>query len=141
MGGAWAAELPISAASESPGVAALWARARIAELSDIERRSDDVDSVRAAIVETALQHHLVSKYTSLVAIDKTPARPAGEPLQGDAVPNLLPYGQSANAIYGFPATATNAPWHRLIGLMALFLAGCLVLIRTGVSRGHHEHCA
>lgn len=141
VSGAWAADLPISVASESPGIAALWARARIAELSDVERRSDDAGGVRAAIVETALQHHLVSKYTSLVAVDKTPARPAGDLLQSNQVPNLLPYGQSANAIFGFPATATNAPWHRLIGLVALFLAGFLVLTRRGLSRGHRVHRA
>ena len=62
IGGGWSAEIPVDAATTSPGVAALWARARIEELMDVERRSSDPDDVRASIVETALTHHLVSKY-------------------------------------------------------------------------------
>ncbi|MGY8794311.1 MAG: hypothetical protein ACKVJN_04160, partial [Woeseiales bacterium] len=71
---------------------------------------------------TALAHHLVSKYTSLVAIDKTPVRPVSESLKKEQVPNQLPYGQSMNAIYGFPATATGAAGYRFSGLAILFLA-------------------
>jgi Ca-activated chloride channel family protein len=93
---------------------------------DVERRSADSAEVRSAIVETALAHHLVSKYTSLVAVDKTPARPASDSLKSEQVPNLMPYGQSANAIFGFPATATDAPALRLAGLVSL-LAALLVL--------------
>ena len=32
------------------------------------------------LLQTALTHHLVSKYTSLIAVDKTPVRPASDPL-------------------------------------------------------------
>ena len=134
VGGGWTADLPVSAASESPGVAALWARARIGELVDVERRSADTDEIRSAIVETALTHHLVSKYTSLVAVDKTPVRPAGDPLNGEQVPNLMPYGQSANMIFGFPATATNAPAHRLAGLASLLAALLLFAMQSAAGR-------
>ena len=129
VGGAWTADLPLSAALDSPGVAALWARARIGELMDVERRSTDPGEIRSAIVETALTHHLVSKYTSLVAVDKTPVRPAGDPLHSEQVPNLMPYGQSANMIFGFPATATNAPALRLAGIVSLLAALLLFAIQ------------
>ncbi len=119
MGG-WARTLPVRSAQASSGVAALWARARIGELLDEERRGRDSNEVWSAIVETALAHELVSKYTSLVAVDKTPARPPGDPLSSEQVPNLMPYGQSTNAIFGFPATATSAPLLRLIGLVCVF---------------------
>ena len=73
----------------------------------------------------------MSKYTSLIAVDKTPARPAGEPLTSEQVPNLLPYGQSTNAIFGFPATATGASALRVMGAAWLLSALLLfVLIRT-----------
>jgi Ca-activated chloride channel family protein len=133
-GGAWVADLPVDAASESQGVAALWARARIGELLDIERRGSDAEEIRATITETALTHHLVSKYTSLVAVDKTPVRPVTDPLNSEQVPNLMPYGQSTNAIFGFPATATNAPAMRFAGLMSL-LAGLLVLMLRWTASG------
>ena len=85
VAGAWSRTLTLDASQQSEGVAALWARARIAELMNSERRIGDTVEVRDAIVETAMAHHLVSKYTSLVAVEKTPARPAGEPLSSEQV--------------------------------------------------------
>ncbi len=129
--GAWATELSLDAPAQSEGIGALWARARIGEFMDAERRGGNPDELRAGILETALTHHLVSKYTSLIAVDKTPVRPSGDPLSSEQVPNLLPYGQSTNAIFGFPATATNAPALRIMGaawLLSAFLL--LALIRT-----------
>jgi Ca-activated chloride channel family protein len=126
MGGAWAHDIELNVPAQSPGVGALWARARIADLLDKKRRGANADETRAAIVETALAHHLVSRHTSLVAVDKTPVRPAGDPLSSEQVPNLMPYGQSGTAIFGFPATATNAPSLRYTGMVTL-LAALLLL--------------
>jgi len=130
--GAWETSLPLDLGQQSPGVAALWARARIGALMDEERRTGNTGELRAAVLETALSHHLVSKYTSLVAVDKTPVRPAGDPLASEQVANLLPYGQSANAIFGFPATATAAPLLRLVGIASVLAALLLLsILRRG----------
>lgn len=126
VAGGWGSELSLKSSDESAGVAALWARARIEKLLDDERRGTDAAETRAAVLKTALEHHLVSKFTSLVAIDKTPVRPLSSNLEQEQVPNLLPYGQSQQAIFGFPATATSAPIHRLIGMVCL-LVGFFVL--------------
>jgi Ca-activated chloride channel family protein len=123
-GGGWSTDLPLTSTHQSPGIAALWARARIAELIDTERRGGGAE-IRDAIVDTAIEHHLVSKYTSLVAVDKTPVRPAGDPLASEQVPNLMPYGQSTSRIFGFPATATSAPMLRVTG--SLWLLAALLL--------------
>ncbi len=119
--GGWAAELPLAAAEPGKGIAALWARARIGALLDDERRTQ-APAIREAIIETALRHHLVSKYTSLVAVDKTPARAAGDPLSSEQLANLMPYGQSRSAIFGFPQTATAAPLLRIAGMSWLAMA-------------------
>ena len=111
------------------GIATLWARARIADLSDRMRRGENPDEMRKAIVDTALAHHLVSKYTSLVAVDKTPVRPSAATLKADNVPSLLPHGQSMQAIFGMASTATSAPLNRLIGYCALALALSLLWFR------------
>jgi Ca-activated chloride channel family protein len=132
-GGTWGGELPLARPGDSPGVAALWARARIEELLDEERRGSDPVETRTAVVETALEHHLVSKFTSLVAVDKTPVRPVSAGLSKEQVPNLLPYGQSQGAIFGFPATATGAPAHRLTGLTCVLAA--LLLFALSRIRG------
>jgi Ca-activated chloride channel family protein len=120
--GAWTRELPLDNGADNPGIGALWARAKIAALHDEERRGADAELTRIEVIDTAIAHHLVSKYTSLVAVDKTPVRPAGDPLASERVPNLLPYGQSMNAIFGFPATATNALVLQRRGLMLLLAA-------------------
>ncbi|MDH3362673.1 MAG: marine proteobacterial sortase target protein [Gammaproteobacteria bacterium] len=131
--GGWSETLALQSAEQNEGIGALWARARIAELMEKERRSEDAAGLRAAILETALAHHLVSKYTSLVAVDKTPVRPAGDPLSSEQVPNLVAHGQSMNAIFGFPATATNAPMLRMTGV-AFLLAAVLLIAALRVGR-------
>jgi Ca-activated chloride channel family protein len=139
-GGSWGGELALSSMSQSPGVAAVWARARIEKLLDDERRGTDPTETRTAVVATALEHHLVSKFTSLVAVDKTPVRPLSANLDKEQVPNLLPYGQSQKAIFGFPATATNAPLQRQIGIACL-LGALLLLACIRLRRTTHEHSA
>ena len=72
-----------------------------------------------------------------MAVDKTPVRPLSKNLDKEQVPNLLPYGQSQTAIFGFPATATDAPKQRLIGIACLFAA--LLLLALVRARGSvHE---
>jgi Ca-activated chloride channel family protein len=133
--GAWTRERALDGAGEHPGIGALWARAKIAALHDEERRGGNAEELRNAVVDTALGHHLVSKYTSLVAVNRTPARPAGAPLAREQVPNLLPYGQSMNAIFGFPATATDAAVLQRRGLLTL-LVGLLLLAMVALRRGN-----
>ncbi len=129
VSGGWSTSLPLNSPRQDEGIGALWARARIAELLDDERRQVNPEEARSAIVATAIAHHLVSKYTSLVAVDKTPVRSSGDPLTSEQVANLMPYGQSTNAIFGFPATATSAPMQRVIGVLFLLAALLLVAAR------------
>jgi Ca-activated chloride channel family protein len=126
VSGAWSQSLEVEDGQDSTGAAAVWARARIEALIDRNRGNADPDSMRAGVVDTALRYHLVSKFTSLVAIDKTPARPNGAGLGSEQVPNLLPYGQSQEAILGFPATATPAALQRMLGIAVLMLAFALM---------------
>ncbi len=134
--GTWGAELLVEQSDASPGVAALWARARIDNLMDRERQGAAHDEIRTAVINTALSHHLVSKFTSLVAVDKTPVRPENIRLTKEQVPNLLPYGQSVNAIFGFPATATNAGAYRMNGML-LLIAGLFLLLIIVTGRRRH----
>jgi len=130
VGGAWSHDLALDIGEQSSGIGALWARARIADLLDLRRRGADAAETRAGIVATALAHHLVSKHTSLVAIDKTPVRPTAESLSEEQIANRVPYGQSGAVMFGFPATATNAASLRQAGL-TLLLAAALLLAAQG----------
>ena len=71
-----------------------------------------------------MEHHLVSQYTSLVAVDITPVRPKEEGLDSHEIPTHLPAGWDHNKVFGqqFPATATDARLNFLIGLLLMLFS-------------------
>jgi Ca-activated chloride channel family protein len=122
----WQARLPLAIDASEPGIGVLWARARIEALQDRLHEGAAESEIRPAIVDVALSHHLVSKYTSLVAVDVTPTLPAGANTATSALPTNLPDGMSYAAIFGGgPQTATPATLQLLAGLGALFAAAAL----------------
>ncbi|NNG04381.1 MAG: marine proteobacterial sortase target protein, partial [Inquilinus sp.] len=89
---AWEREAPLTIARDAGGVAALWARSKIAELERERYRGADPQAIRDGILEVALAHRLVSDYTSLVAVDSVVARPPAAPLDTEAVAGNMPAG-------------------------------------------------
>ncbi len=85
----------LRAVSQSPDsgaqLSSLWARKKIAQLV-INQNSNNRSQTRALITGLGLDHHLVTPYTSLVAVDKTPARTANNPLKRIQMPTHLPDG-------------------------------------------------
>lgn len=126
----WKASVPVAAASNGSGMGVLWAREKIGALVDTLREGKSEDEVRPAVVQMALEHHLVSKYTSLVAVDKTPVRRLDDPLRTAALPGNLPDGQVHAAIFGeqqgeLPQGATDARFNLVLGMVLLLLASGL----------------
>ena len=111
------------------GISGHWAREKIAALLDARRAGLLDDGVRAAVIEVALKHQLVSPYTSLVAVDVTPVRPGDAPLATHALATNLPDGWDHTAVFGLGQGATTAPTHIAIGLLALLAAGGLYGVR------------
>lgn len=68
--------VPLAGASEGEGAHVLWARRKVQSLLDSVHEGADAAAVRAEVVNLGLEHHLVTKYTSLIAVDVTPVRPA-----------------------------------------------------------------
>ena len=123
---AWQATLPLGEMRAGQGMGVLWAREKIASLVDSLRDGAREDDVREAVVDVALAHHLVSKYTSLVAVDKTPVRPVDADLKSGAVPTNLPEGWEFEKVFGeLPQGATDSRWNLLAGFLALLLASGL----------------
>ena len=59
-----------SAQDTNPNLGRIWARLRIADLSNRQNwQQDPYGELETAILQTALQHQLVSDYTSFVAVD------------------------------------------------------------------------
>jgi Ca-activated chloride channel family protein len=111
--------------SDLPGIASLWGRRKIEYLIDSRVAGVDEALIRKLVIETALEHHLVSPYTSLVAVDKTPARSAAAALERRKIENTMPAGAQWQA--AFPKTASPGPLLRWLGAIALMLAGSLIV--------------
>ena len=108
-------------------------RQKIAALMDQQRYGQDESATRQAVLDVALTHHLVSKYTSLVAVDVTPVRPLDRSLQTHAMKTNLPNGQDYQAIFGLPQTATSGQLQILLGLAALIAAWLMRGLRKQVA--------
>ena len=121
----WKTTLSLKQSTSREGLSVYWARQKIASLMDQERHGQDDSTLRQAVLDVALPHHLVSKYTSLVAVDVTPVRPTDKNLIGHAMKTNLPEGQDYQALFGLPRTATNGPVHMLLGLAVLTLTWLL----------------
>ena len=74
--GEWGSELSLARGTRIDGVARLWGRSKIESLEDALRQGADEAVVREQIVALGIEHHLVSRYTSLVAVEQQIARPS-----------------------------------------------------------------
>lgn len=127
----WSANLNMNKSQTNKGIGTYWARNKISALMDSYHNAGNKSGLRSRIIDIALKHHLVSKFTSLVAVDKTPARPLNTS-QIEARLTKLPlpvnpaHGQSNNVakqqIFGsLPQTATSAEMNLLFGFSLLLL--------------------
>ena len=124
----WRSRIAVSAGEQSTGVAVLWARHKIASLMERHAAAATTEArgeLRGEVVATALRHHLVSRFTALVAVDRSPVRPGGEALKRRAMKSNLPHGWSHAKVFGMANTATPSLLHLLLGSLCLLLAGLL----------------
>lgn len=123
-GAAWSKSLSLARDRNDAGVARLWAQSRIEDLEEQLRRGGDEATIRAQALDVALTHKLVTRWTSLVAVDRTPVRAVDAALAGVQLAN----GGTANEL-AFAATATSASRSLLLGL-----AGLALLLATAMDR-------
>jgi len=118
-------QLPGSGGSN---LAALWARSRIEALEDSRIFGSDPAEIRQKSLDLALEFGLLTRYTSLVAIDKSPSRTATGGLESEQVPGLLPAGSGAAS--GFSQTATGWPAQLILAFISLLIASGMLLYST-----------
>ncbi len=116
----WSKSLPLDHAASMPGIARLWAQRKIESLEQSIDRGANPEDVRDQVLRLAIEHHLISAYTSLIAVEQAPARDSAEDLASRRIANGLPAGSLAYA-----ATATSAPLLELVGLILLLMAALL----------------
>ncbi|MBX4941493.1 marine proteobacterial sortase target protein [Rhizobium binae] len=96
----WRIEIDIAHAADGNGISKLWARRKIDDFQARAYQRQDPAALDKDIETVALAHHLVSRVTSLVAVDVTPSRPANEPLGAAKLPLNLPDGWDFGKVFG-----------------------------------------
>jgi len=133
----WETEINARTAGESQGISIHWARQKIKSLMDSLDGGADKDEVRKNVIVTALQHHLVSRYTSLVAVDVTPSRPEDENMNSKMAKTNMPKGWQHNKVFNLPQTATVSELCFILGALALLLS---IIIWILVIREKEKSC-
>ncbi|MCJ9703180.1 MULTISPECIES: marine proteobacterial sortase target protein [unclassified Bradyrhizobium] len=97
----WSVTLPLQNAAEGNGLSKLWAKRKIGD-AEVARAMRELAPEEAdkAILALALDHQIVTRLTSLVAVDKTPSRPEGAPLKPSELPINLPAGWDFAKVFG-----------------------------------------
>jgi Ca-activated chloride channel homolog len=112
----WVVTLPLASAAVGNGLSKLWAYRKIAD-AEVARtmRQATPEQADKTILALALEHRLVTRLTSLVAVDKTPSRPEGEPLRVSELPLNLPAGWDFAKVFGERPQRPAAPTERRAG--------------------------
>ncbi len=135
----WSIRMPLSPTAKRAGLGVAWAREKIAQLSHTlrrERNSDMRPMMRKkwqdSITNIALEHHIVSQFTSLIAVDEKPptpqdVKPEHENSKDTPINHNAPAGLAMAGLQmvgQLPQTATNTPLHITLGLLLLGIALC-----------------
>lgn len=137
-GQAFQQQLALPAAPSDKDVSKLWARRKLHQLYGDERKASDsvrLEDIKARISELAMDHRLMSKYTSFVALEQSPSRPARVPLRHEAIPNAMPAGNTMAIPVPAGALGLAEKW-----LVAVLAMGGLLLLhwrRIGCRSVHH----
>ena len=112
-----------STASFHPGITTLWARQRVEDLMDRWRLSDEDAraGIRAAMIAHAIRYRLVTRFTSLVAVEEIVANASGASTTVP-VPAELPAGMQMEKVFGAPPTGTADAFLEALGLVLLLLS-------------------
>lgn len=121
----WSSSVDLLSASEGHGLAKLWAKRKINTLMDEYLQSND-EAKKNEVVQNALAYGLVTKFTSLVAVDVTPVKPKDEESVTKAVETNLPEGWNYDSVFGqMPQGGTAADICIYIGI-AIWLIAVLI---------------
>jgi Ca-activated chloride channel family protein len=113
----------------------LWARQRIADLSDQESLMGD-GSQRKAITALGLEYSLLTQYTSFVAVDERVRNP--RPGDGTTVEQLQPLPQGVGNLAVGGAYVPGAPEPKMLGALLVTLSMLAMLARR-LSRQRRRH--
>ncbi|NNC67578.1 MAG: marine proteobacterial sortase target protein [Gammaproteobacteria bacterium] len=117
----WSTKLPITNGGKATGLNVLWARNKIQSLSQKISHGADPEKIKQVITELGLEHHIVTKHTSLVAVDVTPTKPSDIASKNKAVPVKKPHGWNMKTPGNIPQGATSSQMNLVLGILLLII--------------------
>ncbi len=109
--------------SSTKGLDKLWAYRKIQSLEDQLLFGADTQETEDAITEVALNHSLVTRYTSLVAVEEAISRdPENAPLKTAAIPQAMPHGNTMMFPQGSLGTTARFLLSILIAVFSILFA-------------------
>ena len=106
----------------------LWARKKVADIEDKGRRGElNKASVKAAVLDVALTHQLLTRYTAFIASEEMPSRPQNQSVRSEAINNIIPHGTPMT----FARTSTMAPITFWLGVVGMIVTTLLFLGNKG----------
>ena len=95
----WVARVALDQGSDQIGIAKLWAREKISNLErnriSLSPNASQKAHIDSELLQTALNYGLVSRLTSMVAVDITPSRPQGINFDTSKLKVAIPNGWDA----------------------------------------------
>ena len=92
----WVAKVPLDQGAKQVGIAKLWAREKISNLErnrvSLNPNENQKAHIDRKLLQTALNYGLVSRLSSMVAVDITPSRPVGIELGSTKLKAAIPDG-------------------------------------------------
>jgi Ca-activated chloride channel family protein len=125
-----------SKAAFHAGITTAWARQRVEDLMDQWRRSDQKGQaeIRGSLIAHAIRYRLVTRFTSLVAVEEVIVNPGGQS-NAATVPTELPGGWQMDKVFGAPATGTADAFLEAVGLALLFGSILMLFLFRATRRG------
>ena len=127
-GHTWVNAVRLKRSAHQSGLKVLFGRRMIESWMDNKVLGVDKEIVRKAIVDLGYYYHLVSQYTSLVAVDVTPANKL----------HRLEFNQQelvkSGSYLSFAPTATNSQIQIMIGFLLLLLSCAIWLWKGGAEK-------
>lgn len=104
----WSEQLKLNDDDRTTGIARLWARNKVAEMTDDLMLGGDYELLKDEIIALALKHRLITEFTAMVAVDRNPD--ATRQAQAKAA-GQVPY----------PQGSLGWRWNLLMGMLMLWL--------------------
>ena len=122
----WSTELPITNGGQATGLNVLWARNKIQSLNQKLSHGVDAEKIKQEITTLGLEHHIVTKHTSLVAVDVTPSKPSDLSSIDKAIAAKKPHGWDMKIpgqhLGHIPQGATSAQMNIILGMLLLIIS-------------------